>query len=125
MRNHDPTRKWHHRVLTPVSTGGIYAIYLSEPDFYDEETQHSLLRALERRTLPWRKRPGISTCPMCEILCVKMLIPEGSFDEGVLALLDKPRPPVTLGLTYERITGRRKPLVRVGSPRRSTTSSGG
>jgi len=48
-----------------------------------------------------------------DFVCEKLLIPEGSFDEGVVALLEKPRPPITLGLTYERITGRRKPLVRV------------
>jgi hypothetical protein len=49
-----------------------------------------------------------------DFVCDKLLVPEAAFDEGVIALLEEPKPPVTLGLTYERITGRRKPLVRVG-----------
>jgi hypothetical protein len=47
-------------------------------------------------------------------VCDKLLIPEAAFDEGIIALMEKPESPVTLGLTYDRITGRRKPLVRVG-----------
>jgi len=109
-----PTRKWHHHVSTPVSTGGIYEIYLSEPDFDDEETQHSLLRALDEAYSALEEKAGYFDLPdVRDFVCEKLLIPEGSFDEGVVALLEKPRPPITLGLTYERITGRRKPLVRV------------
>ena len=40
------------------------------------------------------------------------MIPEAAFDEGVNELLDVQPSPVTVGLTYEGISGRRKPLVR-------------
>ena len=43
-----PTQKWHHRFTTSLSDGGSYAIYLSEPDFEDEETQQKLLSSLDR-----------------------------------------------------------------------------
>jgi len=51
-----------------------------------------------------------------DLVCDKLAMPEAAFDEGVIALLEQSPSPVTLGLTYERITGRRKPLVRIGEP---------
>ena len=110
-----PARKWHHLASTPVSTGGVYAIYLSEPDFDDQETQYCFLEALDKAYSTLEEKAGYFDLPdVREFVCEELSIPESSFDEGVVTLLDNPRPPVTLGLTYERITGRRKPLVRVG-----------
>lgn len=110
-----PTRKWHHRETITLSAGGIYTIYLSEPDFEDQETQQSFLTALEAAYSALKEQAGYFDLPdVRDFVCDKLSIPEAAFDEGVIALLDKPTPPVTLGLTYERITGRRKPLVRVG-----------
>jgi len=110
-----PTRKWHHRVITAIAAGGTYAIYLSEPDFDDEETKQSLLKALDEAYAALPEQAGYFDLPeVRDFVCDKLLIPEAAFDEGVIALLEKPKPPITLGLTYERITGRRKPLVRVG-----------
>jgi len=37
-----PVRKWHCPSRTPLSSGGQYEIFLSEPDFSDEETRNSL-----------------------------------------------------------------------------------
>ena len=111
-----PVRKWHHRVTTPLSAGGIYyTIYLSEPDFQDEETQQRLLDTLDEAYSALQEQAGYFDLPdVRDFVCDKLSIPEAAFDEGIIALLEKPTPPVTLGLTYERITGRRKPLVRVG-----------
>ena len=111
-----PIRNWHHRVTTPLSAGGVsYTIYLSEPDFQDEETQLSLVDGLDEAYAALPEQAGYFDLPdVRDFVCDKLLIPEAAFDEGIIALLEKPRPPVTLGLTYDRITGRRKPLVRVG-----------
>ncbi len=110
-----PTRKWHQKATTAVSTGGSYTIYLSEPDFEDEETVHSLLKALDTAYATLKEQAGYFDLPdVRDFVCDNLSIPEAAFDEGVIALLERPKPPVTLGLTYERITGRRKPLVRVG-----------
>jgi hypothetical protein len=110
-----PIRKWHHRVTTILAVGGTYAIYLSEPEFDDDETRQSLLDALDEAYAALPAQAGYFDLPeVRDFVCDKLLIPEAAFDEGVIALLEKPKPPVTLGLTYERITSRRKPLVRVG-----------
>lgn len=110
-----PTRKWHQRATTSLSAGGSYTIYLSEPDFEDKETQESLIGALDAAYSALKEQAGYFDLPdVRDFVCENLSIPEAAFDEGVIALLEKPKPPVTLGLTYERITGRRKPLVRVG-----------
>jgi hypothetical protein len=110
-----PTRKWHHNVTTAVSSGGTYTIYLSEPNFEDDETKQLLLHTLNESYSALPEQAGYFDLPdVRDFVCDKLLIPEAAFDEGVIALLEKPKSPVTLGLTYERITGRRKPLVRVG-----------
>ncbi len=110
-----PTRKWHHLATTSLSAGGSYTIYFSEPNFEDEDTQQSFLAALDAAYSTLKEQAGYFDLPdVRDFVCASLSIPEAAFDEGVIALLEKPRPPVTLGLTYERITGRRKPLVRVG-----------
>lgn len=110
-----PTRKWHQKATTPLSAGGSYTIYLSEPDFEDEETQHSLLMALDAAYSALKEQAGYFDLPdVRDFVCENMSIPEAAFDEGILALLEKPKSLVTLGLTYERISARRKPLVRAG-----------
>lgn len=112
-----PTRPWHQQATTPLSTGGTYTIYLSEPNFENEDTQHSLIQGLDAAYLALKEQAGYFDLPdVRDFVCEHLSIPEGAFDEGIIALLEKPRPPLTLGLTYERITGRRKPLVRMGEP---------
>jgi hypothetical protein len=110
-----PTRKWHHRAVTFLSTGGTYTIYLSEPNVEDDETQQCLLTALGAAFAALREQAGYYGLPdVRDFVCENLSIPEAAFDDGVIALLGRPTPPITLGLTYERITGRRKPLVRAG-----------
>lgn len=110
-----PVRSWHHRVTASLSKGGTYAIFLSEPNFLDEEAQADLLTTLDTAYSSLKEQAGYFDLPdVRDFVCDRMSIPEAAFDEGVIALLEKPKPLLTLGLTYERITGRRKPLVRVG-----------
>ena len=108
-----PTRRWHQRAITPLAAGGAYTIFLSEPDMEDEQTQWSFLAALDQAFAALKEQAGYFDLPSVrDHVCDNMLIPEAAFDEGVLALLDRKTSPITLGLTYDRITGRRKPLVR-------------
>jgi hypothetical protein len=108
-----PTRRWHQRADTPLAAGGSYTIYLSEPDMNDEQTLKSFLGALDQAFSSLKEQAGYFDLPdVRDHVCDNLLIPEAAFDEGVLALLDRHTSPITLGLTYDRITGRRKPLVR-------------
>lgn len=110
-----PDRRWHHPVTATLSAGDAYTIFLSEPDFEDGETKRSFLDALDEAYSALPEQAGYFDLPdVRDFVCDKLSIAEAAFDEGVIALLVKPKSPVTLGLTYERITGRRKPLVRVG-----------
>jgi hypothetical protein len=108
-----PNRPWHQKANVILSTGENYTIYLSEPNMDDEEIQRICLSSIDEALSSLKEQAGYFDLPdVRDFVCDKMLIPEAAFDEGVLALLDKKTPPITLGLTYERITGRRKPLVR-------------
>lgn len=114
-----PIQKWHHQATTVLPSDQSYTIYLSEPDFKDEETTQCLLDALDAAYIALSAQAGYFDLPeVRDFVCDKLLIPEAAFDEGIIALLGQPRPRVTLGLTYDRITGRRKPLVRVGESAR-------
>lgn len=102
-------------MVANLSAHETYAIYLSEPDFADEEVTESLQDALDAAYSTLQAQAGYFDLPdVRDFVCDKLLIPEAAFDEGIIVLLQKPKPRVTLGLTYDRITGRRKPLVRIG-----------
>lgn len=110
-----PTRTWHHQAVTSLSTGGMYTIYLSEPNVEERETQQYLLTALDSAFAALKEQAGYFDLPdVRDFVCENLSIPEAAFDEGLIILLERPTPPITLGLTYDRITGRRKPLVRAG-----------
>lgn len=109
-----PLRKWHREIEAHLETGARYNVYLSEPDFNDRETTDELLHALEAAYVALPEQAGYFDLPdVRDFVCSKLQIPEAAFDEGIVALLLWPKPPVTLGLTYDRISGRRKPLVRM------------
>ena len=108
-----PARNWHNRTTIKLASGEPYTILLSEPDLDDGPTQQSFLSALDQAFAALKEQAGYFDLPeVRDHVCDSMMIPESAFDEGVLALLDKKASPITLGLTYERITSRRKPLVR-------------
>lgn len=109
-----PLKKWHHLQKVELSTGDIYTIYLSEPSFEDKATLETMLATLDDAFAILQEQAGYFDLPeVRDFVCEKMLIPEAAFDEGILALMDMPTTPITLGLTYERISSRRKPLVRL------------
>ena len=72
-----------------------------------------LLSAIEESFAKLIAQAGYYDLPQVrDFVCEKLMIPEAAFDEGVNELLDVQPSPLTVGLTYEGISGRRKPLVR-------------
>ena len=109
----EPVKPWHHALEIQTGHHGLQLIYLSEPLMTDPAMQRQLLQAMEigYATLP--AAAGYYDLPeLRDFVCEKLLIPEGAFDDGINALLDQQPPSLTVGLQYERISGRRKPLVR-------------
>lgn len=106
-------QRWHTPLELLVPSFGPYTIYLSEPNLEDRETRKSFLSAVIAAFAALKSQAGYYDLPdVRDLVCESLLIPEAAFEEGINALLDQEHPPVTLGLTYDRITGRRKPLVR-------------
>ena len=105
--------KWHKNLDVSLDGGGMYSLFLSEPVMSDEDTQHEFLKALDTAFASLTEQAGYYDLPdVRDFVCEKLLIPEAAFDEGANVLLDRKPAPITVGLTYDRITGRRKPLVR-------------
>lgn len=106
-------RRWHTPLELTVPNYGNYTIYLSEPDMTDRATRAEFFNGVMAAFDSLKSQAGYYDLPdVRDLVCQNLLIPEAAFDEGINALLDMKQPPVTLGLTYDRITGRRKPLVR-------------
>lgn len=106
-------RRWHNPLELTIPNYGHYTIYLSEPDMANRSTRGEFLAGVMAAFDTLKSQAGYYDLPdVRDLACQHLLIPEAAFDEGINALLDLKQPPVTLGLTYDRITGRRKPLVR-------------
>lgn len=106
-------RRWHHPLEVSIPTVGRYVVNLSEPNMEDSATRASFLGAIKEAFVSLKAQAGYYDLPeVRDLVCESLLIPESTFDEGINALLDQKQPPVTVGLTYDRISGRRKPLVR-------------
>lgn len=78
-----------------------------------KDAQTKLLAALGVAFSELTPRAGYYELPeIRDCVCDHLKIPEASFDEGINGLLDLQTSPLTAGLQYEGISGRRKPLVR-------------
>jgi len=79
----------------------------------DKATQGKVLEALEQAFSSLATQAGYYDLPeVRDFVCERLRIPEAAFDEGLNCLLDLQPSPLTLGLRYEGISGRRKPLMR-------------
>jgi hypothetical protein len=109
----EPLKPWHKVLKVQPDRDTAEVIYLSEPLMTEPEMQSQLLGAMEAGYDILSAAAGYYDLPeLRDFVCEKLLIPEAAFDDGLNALLDRQPPPVTVGLQYERISGRRKPLVR-------------
>jgi hypothetical protein len=108
-----PAGNWYTRMIVPLASGDSYTIFLSEPNSSDDAMQQRLLDCLDDAFSQLTAQAGYYDLPdVRDFVCEHLKIPEGAFDEGINTLLDQKNPPVTVGLTYERISGRRKPMMR-------------
>lgn len=111
--HYPPELDWHVPLKVPIPGGLDYTICLSEPDMNSPPLQRLLVGALYEAFESLTPQAGYFDLPeVRDYVCDKIRIPESSFDEGVNVLLDSEPSPITVGLAYERISGRRKPLVR-------------
>lgn len=105
--------KWYKELSFNLQNGEPYMLYLPEPDMADIDIQEKLLKSIDESLPRLVDQAGYFDLPeVRDLVCEDMMIPEAAFDEGLNVLLDLQPSPVTVGLTYERITARRKPLVR-------------
>ncbi|MGB6430435.1 MAG: hypothetical protein WBF06_07600 [Candidatus Acidiferrales bacterium] len=112
-RSDAPTVGWYTMIAVNLANGEPYSVYLSEPNMKDARMQQTLLAAIEDSFSKQVPQAGYYDLPQVrDVVCEKLMVPEAAFDEGINELLDLQPSPVTVGLTYEGISGRRKPLVR-------------
>jgi len=109
----NPPRNWYQELDIPISTFAAFKILLCEPNMNDLETLNLLLGGIEDAFANLTSEAGYYDLPdVRDYVCEHLRIPEISFDEGVNSLLDQTPSPLSPGLRYERISARRKPLVR-------------
>jgi hypothetical protein len=91
----------------------VRLLFLSEFSLDKKGAWKALASALERAFHELKPEGGFYDLPdVRDRVCLELRIPEAAFDNAVSEMLDSPNPPISLGLRYERITGRRKPMVR-------------
>jgi hypothetical protein len=104
---------WHTRLTIDLPSHQIYELFFAEPDMSDPDMQQQLLLAIDQSLEKLIPKAGYYDLPELRgLACETLMIPDAAFDEGVNVLLDQQPAPVTVGLTYEGISARRKPLIR-------------
>ena len=90
-----------------------FPISLNEPDMADPEMLAKLLNTINEVLGGLSQTAGYYDLPdVRDNVVERIKIPEAAFDEGLNRILDMDPRPFTMGLQYDGITGRRKPLVR-------------
>lgn len=108
-----PTVDWYTMLTVKLSDGELFDVYLSEPNMKHDRMRKIFLSAIDAALSRLVAQAGYYDLPQVrDFVCERLMIPEAAFDEGVNELLDLQPSPITVGLTYEGISGRRKPLVR-------------
>ena len=108
-----PTNDWYVSLDVHLSSGEPLPFYFCEPDMTDSGTRERFLRAVYEAFAVLTSTAGYYDLPeVRDKVSERLKIPEAAFDEGLNRILDLDPRPLTVGLQYEGITGRRKPLVR-------------
>jgi hypothetical protein len=88
-------------------------LFLSEFALDKPGARNALSGALEEAFGELSPEGGFFDLPdVRDKVCLHLRIPEAAFDDALLQMLDSSDPGLSLGLRYERITARRKPLIR-------------
>lgn len=108
-----PPHNWYVPLTVNPPSDSPFTIYFCEPDMSDRDAQEILLSAIDQTFSELSPQGGYYDLPdVRDRVCELIRIPEAAFDEGVNQLMDLQPAPLTIGLTYEKISGRRKPIVR-------------
>ena len=109
----NPTRPWYAPLIIPLDNGESYQIYSCEPDADDPDYQTAMLSAIDQAFSAMTPKAGYYDIPdLRDWVCEYLRVPEAAFDDGLNCLLDLQPAVLSVGLQYEKITGRRRPLVR-------------
>ena len=111
-----PKRPWYTPLDILLQEGNSFILFFCEPDMTNHCHQNVLLRAIDEAFLNLSPEGGYYDIPdLRDWVCQHLLIPESAFDEGLNQLLDRKPQVLSVGLQYDRIMARRKPLVRQSS----------
>ena len=108
-----PERTWYVPLDVPLQDGKSFRIFFCEPDMTDRCHQDVLLAAIDEAFRNLKQEGGYYDIPdLRDWVCQHLLIPEAAFDDGLNQLLDWQPQVLSVGLQYDRISARRRPLVR-------------
>ena len=110
----NPLKPWYSPLQIPLDNGESYQIFLCEPDATDPDYQTILLSGIDEAFSEMSTAGGYYDIPdLRDWVCEYLMIPEAAFDDGLNCLLDRQPAVLSAGLQYDKITGRRRPLVRI------------
>lgn len=119
----EPARSWYIPLEVPLANGP-YRVFLCEPDMTSDCNQRILLQEVDKVFATLSPEGGYYDIPSVrDSVCERLMIPEASFDEGMNQLLNMSPPVLSAGLHYDRISGRRKPLILNGQIRNLVRSA--
>lgn len=110
----EPQRFWYFPMDIALKGSDSFRLFFCEPDMKDQHQQDVLLESIDEALGRLQREGGYYDIPdLRDQVCQALMIPETTFDEGINCLLDR-EPPVLVagGIQYDRITARRRPLVR-------------
>ena len=108
-----PSNDWYVFLDVRLASGEPFPIYLCEPDMAEEGARGEFLAAVYKSFEILTPTAGYFDLPeVRDTVSEHLRIPDAAFDEGLNRVLDLSSCPLTVGLTYEGTSGRRKPLVR-------------
>ena len=109
-----PPKPWYSPLQLLLDNGDSYKIFLCEPDATDHNYQAALLSRIDKAFSEMSPVGGYYDIPdLRDLVCEYLMIPEAAFDDGLNCLLDRQPAVLSAGLQYDKITARRRPLVRI------------
>jgi len=108
-----PQRSWYVPLEVKPEHGDPFQLFFCEPDMNGQRQQDVLLDAVDEAFSSLTSEGGYYDIPdLRDWVCQHLMIPEATFDDGINRLLDRQPSVLSVGLQYDRITARRRPLVR-------------